>query len=309
MTDIPTQAIVPSWPHFVTHVLNVLEIRDAAHRRELFAMVADSAQLSAAAREETIASGQSRAEHRISWALASLYKAGWVERPHRGTYRITPAGIEWIRSNRDTVLDYSDAKKLFDAYWPDSSKPQTPTTDTGSGLEETGLSPAEQIETGISRVEREVADRLLKHLRDSGPAFFEDAVVKLLLAMGYGGAEQRGKRIGGSGDGGIDGVIYQDALGLDRIYVQAKRYAEGNSVGREAIQAFIGALHGLGASRGVFITSSAFTSHAHEYAEQVPSRIVLIDGQRLVNLMITYRVGVQVTRSYHVVEVDEDFFA
>jgi len=126
--------------------------------------------------------------------------------------------------------------------------------------------------------------------------------------MGYGGAEQRGKRIGGSNDGGVDGVIDQDALGQDRIYVQAKRYADGNTVGREAIQAFVGALHGVGASRGVFITTRAFTSGARKYVKAVPSRVILIDGARLVGLMIKYRVGVQVKESYDVVELDEDFF-
>lgn len=126
--------------------------------------------------------------------------------------------------------------------------------------------------------------------------------------MGYGGAEQRGRRIGGTGDGGVDGVIDQDALGLERIYVQAKRYKEGNSVGRETIQAFIGALHGFGASRGVFITTSTFTQHARDYASGIQSRVILIDGKRLVSLMIKYRVGVQVKQTYDVVEVDEDFF-
>lgn len=302
-----SRSIVPSWPYFVTHVLGVLEKRDAVPRRELLALVTESAQLSVAAREETIPSGTGKAHHRIAWALTNLYKASWIERPHRGVYRITPAGTKWLESNRDTVLTYRDANELFAEFWPATSDLQ-PSVNGAAEPDNTVLSPTEQIEAGINRVERDVAAHLLIKLRDSDPGFFEDAVVKVLLAMGYGGAEQRGQRIGGTGDGGIDGVIDQDALGLDRIYVQAKRYGEGNNVGREAIQAFIGALHGLGASRGVFITSSTFTPHARDYADQVPSRIVLIDGERLVSLMIAYRVGVRVTRSYHAVEVDEDFF-
>jgi restriction system protein len=170
------------------------------------------------------------------------------------------------------------------------------------------IDPIEQIESGINRIHADVGDALLLRLRESHPDFFEQAVVDLLLKMGYGGAEQRGKRIGGSNDGGVDGVINQDALGLDRIYVQAKRYADGNTVGREAIQAFVGALHGVGASRGVFITTSAFTSGARDYVKAVPSRVILIDGVRLVGLMIKYRVGVQVRQSYDIVELDEDFF-
>jgi restriction system protein len=173
---------------------------------------------------------------------------------------------------------------------------------------EAEVDPIEQIEHGVARVRSEVATDLLVRLREGSPTFFEQAVVDVLLAMGYGGSERRGRPIGGSGDGGVDGVIDQDALGLDQIYVQAKRYAEGNHVGREAIQAFIGALHGFSASRGVFITSSSFTRGAADYARSIPTRIILIDGPRLTDLMIKYRVGVQVSRSYDVVEVDEDFF-
>ncbi|MCQ2000557.1 restriction endonuclease [Arthrobacter zhaoxinii] len=126
----------------------------------------------------------------------------------------------------------------------------------------TDIDPIEQIESGINRIHSDADDGLLRRLRESRPDFFAQAVVGLLLKMGYGRAEQRRKRIGGSNDGGVDGVLDQDALGLDRIYVQAKRYADGNTVGREAIQAFAGALDGVGVSRGVFVTTSAFTSGA-----------------------------------------------
>ena len=196
---------------------------------------------------------------------------------------------------------------LFAPFWPqsDARKPMLSVVDE-TLVED--IDPIEQIESGINRIHSDVGDALLTRLRESHPDFFEQAVVDLLLKMGYGGAEQRGKRIGGSNDGGVDGVIDQDALGLDRIYVQAKRYADGNTVGREAIQAFVGALHGVGASRGVFITTSAFTSGARDYVKAVPSRVILIDGARLVGLMIKYRVGVQVKQSYDIVELDEDFF-
>jgi restriction system protein len=126
--------------------------------------------------------------------------------------------------------------------------------------------------------------------------------------MGYGGAEQRAKRLGGTGDGGVDGVIDQDPLGLEQVYVQAKRYSAENTVGREAIQAFVGALHGNQASQGVFITTSRFSAGAIDYAARVSSRVVLIDGDRLVNLMIKYGVGTQVASTYSVIELDEDYF-
>lgn len=127
--------------------------------------------------------------------------------------------------------------------------------------------------------------------------------------MGYGGSEQRGRRIGGSGDGGVDGVIDQDALGLEQVYIQAKRYADGNTVGRQAVQAFIGALHGFGAQRGVFLTTSVFTQQARDYAKSAPTRVVLIEGHRLVRLMLQYEVGVQVKNTYTVYSIDEDYFS
>jgi len=145
-------------------------------------------------------------------------------------------------------------------------------------------------------------------LRDQDPAFLEQAVLDVLVKMGYGGTDGQARRIGGTGDGGVDGVIDQDKLGLQRIYVQAKRYAADNTVGREAIQAFVGALHGRNVSHGIFITTSRFTPGAAEYARTIGTRVVLIDGVRLAELMITYGVGVQARNVYTVVEIDEDYF-
>ncbi|WP_433798695.1 restriction endonuclease [Actinomycetospora sp. CA-084318] len=138
--------------------------------------------------------------------------------------------------------------------------------------------------------------------------FFEQVVLDLLIAMGYGGDEQRVRRIGGSGDGGVDGVIDQDALGLARIYVQAKRYAADNVVGRQRIQEFVGALSGRQAHQGVFITTSSFTKNAVDDADFVGVSVVLIDGARLGELMVRYGVGVQVRDTYEVVELDENYF-
>jgi restriction system protein len=291
----------------VSHVLKVLAGGETLHRRDIVSRAIDSAGLSEAARAETLNTGGLRSEQRLGWAISNLLKAGWIERPVRANYRMTEAGREWLAKHPEGISDFSTARLLFAPFWPqpDARKPVV------SDIEETlvtDVDPIEQIESGINRIHTDVGDALLTRLRESHPDFFEQAVVDLLLRMGYGGAEQRGKRIGGSNDGGVDGVIDQDALGLDRIYVQAKRYADGNTVGREAIQAFVGALHGVGASRGVFITTSAFTSGARDYAQAVPSRVILIDGARLVGLMIKYRVGVQVKQSYDIVELDEDFF-
>ncbi|REE04252.1 restriction endonuclease [Citricoccus muralis] len=302
----PLESKVPIWPHFVQHVLTALSDGDTLHRRDIVGRAIDIAGLSEAARAETLSSGGLRSEQRLGWAISNLFKAGFIERPLRANYRITEVGRTWFAEHPEGIGSFSEANHLFAPYWPHVQK------DAAAVMPEASLpdaaDPIEQIEAGINRITTDVGDSLLVRLRDSHPDFFEEAVVRLLLAMGYGGAEQQGRRIGGSGDGGVDGVIDQDALGLEQVYVQAKRYAEGNNVGRETIQAFIGALHGFGAGRGVFITTSTFTQNARDYAKSIPTRVILIDGQRLVSLMIKYRVGVQVEQSYDVVGIDEDFF-
>lgn len=174
--------------------------------------------------------------------------------------------------------------------------------------EATPLDPDEQIEDGVSRIHADVADQLLTRIQAQEPEFFEKAVLDLLMAMGHGGAEGSASRTQLSRDGGIDRTLDQDALGLSRIYVQAKRYAKENTVGRPAIQEFVGALAGNAANQGVFLTTSRFSTDAQKYADQVQARVVLVDGAKLARLMIRYGVGVQVRRKVQIVDVDEDFF-
>ncbi|WP_235480562.1 restriction endonuclease [Agreia sp. Leaf210] len=300
---------VPIWPALVVPVLKVLSSGGTLHRKDVFDAAADFAGLSADARAETLSSGGYRYEQRMGWALSNALKAGWIERPSRGHYAISDAGRRGLQQHPGG-FDYAQAREFFAPFWPDTRRRHTGADASGDTITIAVdvLDPVEQIEDGINRIEEEVGEELLSRLRESHPDFFEQAVVDLLLAMGYGGAEQRGKRIGGPNDEGVDGIIDQDALGLDRIYVQAKRYKDGNNIGRETIQAFVGALHGFGATRGVFLTTSAFTPGAIDYAKNVQSRVILIDGQRLVALMIKYRVGVQVRQTYASVEIDADFF-
>lgn len=169
------------------------------------------------------------------------------------------------------------------------------------------LDPAELIDRGITQIHADVAAELLNRLHAKSPTFFEEAVVKLLLAMGYGGAEGRASVTQQSNDSGIDGIIDQDTLGLNRVYVQAKRYAPDSSVHRPELQGFVGALSGK-ADGGVFITTGRFSPGARTYAEAVPARIILIDGERLASLMIRFGVGVQSKQIVQLVEIDEDFF-
>ncbi|WP_062381218.1 restriction endonuclease [Demequina pelophila] len=305
MSD-PAPSRVPIWPEFVRPVLLTASQEAVVSRRTLVARSIDLLDLDDDAREETLDSGGSRAHNRAQWAITHATKAGLVARVARGEYELTDAGRAWLTDFPTGIHDFSTANEFFTPFWPEKTRAAAPAVEASPASETTD--PIELIEDGVALIKAEVAATLLDRLRGADPAFFEQAVVEVLLAMGYGGSEQRGKRIGGTGDGGVDGVIDQDALGLDQIYVQAKRYNAGNTVGREAIQAFIGALHGFGASRGVFITSSDFTQHARDYARQIPTRIILINGDRLAELMIKYRVGVQVEKRYDVVKVDEDFF-
>lgn len=299
-------SLVSIWPEYVIPTLQVLSDGQSRQRREVFDAVADRAGVSDDARAETLKSGGTRYEQRMGWVLSHLGKAKWVDRPERGHYVINDAGRAAL-AKYPQGFDYALAREVFAPFWPEKAKTAAPASTPVQPSDEIS-DPIEVIEDAVSRIEASVGEDLLDRLGNSHPDFFEQAVVDLLLKMGYGGAAQRGRRIGGSNDEGIDGLIDQDALGLDQVYIQAKRYKEGNNVGREPIQAFVGALHGFGASRGVFLTTSAFTSGAIEYAKKVQSRIILIDGAKLVDLMIAYRVGVQEKQRFSAVEVDEDYF-
>lgn len=191
---------------------------------------------------------------------------------------------------------------------PTTTEPQEHGLDPAADLTATALDPEEQVAQGIARIQANVAADLLSRLHANEPAFFEQAVIDLLVAMGYGGTDTAATRTQLTNDAGIDGIIDQDALGLSRVYVQAKRYALDSSVGRPEIQAFVGALHGVQANQGVFMTTGRFSSGAKAYADGVATRVVLIDGARLAALMIRYGVGVQVKRTVQIVEIDEDFF-
>lgn len=296
---------VPIWPEFVLPVLQVLSDGQTRTSRAIRTAAFDLMTLDDEARAEVLPGGESRAHNRAGWAITHVHRADWIERVSRGSYRITEAGQAALRTHANGFHDYASAGAVLDKYW---KTPESPVDTPQPVPAPSAGDPVEQIESAVSELNQAVAVDLLERLRGSHPDFFEEAVVKVLLAMGYGGAEQRGKRIGGTGDGGVDGVIDQDALGLDQIYIQAKRYAEGKTIGGETIQAFVGAVLQKGASRGVFITTSSFTPAAKAAAASHHVRIALIDGLRLASLMIQYRVGVQTRQTYEVVELDEDFF-
>lgn len=301
---------VPSWEEFNASVLRVLNDGETLSIRELRRQVPETMRLAEEHLAATLSSGQSTVENRIGWAASYLTRVGALERPQRGHYRVTDRGRQLLKDNPGgvTELDLRKLARPDDRWWAPSSK-------RGNGVKsvddtdevDTSLDPIEQVDQGIARIHEEVGHELLTKLQEREPEFFEAAVVDLLLKMGYGGAHGRGQVTKFTRDGGIDGVIDQDALGLNKVYIQAKRYASNNSVQRPEVQSFAGALRGK-AEGGVFITTGRFTTGAQEYVNISPDRIILVDGQRLVSLMIQYRVGVEVQQTYSVVEVNEDYF-
>ena len=301
----------PTWDQYMIPALHVLVDGQMRRTREIVDRAADLLQLSETDRAVLIPSGQEQWKNRGNWALSYLARAGAVERPSRGRYVITEVGRELLEAHPGGMTE----KDLRSVPGYDSPRlARKPTVDAAPATpapvveERTALDPDEQIENGIARIHADVADQLLTRIQAQDPEFFEKAVLDLLMAMGYGGAEGSATRTQLSRDGGIDGIIDQDALGLSRIYVQAKRYASDNTVGRPAIQEFVGALAGNAANQGVFLTTSRFSADAQKYADQVQARVVLVDGAKLARLMIRYGVGVQVRRTVQIVDVDEDFF-
>lgn len=299
----PGHEVLPTWDQFMVPVLRVLSDGKVLSRRELYDLVARETHLTDEQRAEVLDSGERRFENRISWAIAYLVKANAVMRPSRGRHMITESG-QALLEGYPTGLTEADLR-LIEGY-DDRRKKHIHEVANGPVSED--LDPYELVEQGIARINGEVANNLLDRLHAQDPVFFEQAVVDLVVAMGYGGSDARATRTQLSNDGGIDGIIDQDVLGLSRVYLQAKRYSLDSSVQRPDIQSFVGALQGQQANQGVFITTGRFSSGAREYARSVPTRVVLIDGPRLAELMIRYRVGVQVKRTLQIVDIDEDFF-
>lgn len=307
---------MPPWERFMVPVLEVLSDGQQRSRHELNRAIADHVDMPADQRAEVLNSGQSKADNRIGWALSMLTRAAAASRPRRAQYIITDTGHHLLAQHPNGITE-KDLKDIpaFNDYIPlraGSVHISTPGPVSPPGPIPVGgdaeLDPVEQIDAGYMRLKAQVSAELLKRLQEQHPDFLELSVLHTLVAMGYGGVDKQARRIGGTGDGGVDGVIDQDKLGLQRIYVQAKRYASDNTVGREAIQAFVGALHGRNVSNGIFITTSRFSPGAIAYADTIGTRVILIDGTRLADLMIAYGIGVQTTNTYTVVELDEDYF-
>lgn len=256
--------------------------------------------------EERIPSGRvTTFQNRVGWATTYLYRAGLIQRPKRAIYRITDRGHEVLSANPERV----DLAVL--SQFEEFSEFRQARNSQGAGLEHPAISdaqtPEERIEGSYRELRAALSGELLDRIQDQTPEFFEQLVLDVLHAIGYGGKrEDASERLGKSGDEGVDGVIREDRLGLDTVYIQAKKWT--GTVGRPEIQKFVGALQGQNATKGVFITTSSFSQEAVEYAGKITPRIILVDGNELAELMIEYDVGVAVSRSYLLKRLDLDYF-
>jgi restriction system protein len=263
--------------------------------------------LTEAEKHELLPSGQqSIFSNRVAWAKTHLKMAGLIENPSRGTVRLSDMGKQ-VLAKHPTKIDLKFLHQ-FPSY-VEFKKKTTPHDKDEENDKDQDKTPEESLESSYKALRLALAEELLEKLKGSTSDFFEQTVVKLLVAMGYGGSlADAGQAIGKVGDEGIDGVIKEDKLGLDLVCIQAKRYKD-TVVGRPVIQAFAGSLEGFRARKGVFITTSSFSAEAREYVNKIERKIVLIDGAKLVDYMIEYNIGVTTSRSYDLKKVDLDFFA
>lgn len=279
---------------------------------ETIDVMAREFQLTPEERNELLPSGRQRRLHnRVGWAKTYLKKAGLLEDKGRGRFRITGRGREVLKSRPAAINmkfleqfpEYNDFVTLSsDEEETRSEKPAKP-----AAVEESGETPEEVLESSYQELRRKLAEELLERIKACSPQFFEKLVVDLLVAMGYGGSRKdAGQAVGQSGDEGIDGIIKEDRLGLDVVYIQAKKWKD--TVGRPTVQAFAGSLEGQRARKGVLITTSQFSKEAREYVRQIEKKIVLIDGADLSRFMIDFGVGVTEVASYTVKRLDLDYF-
>lgn len=280
--------------------------------REAIDHLAGVFQLSEEEQKELLPSGRQAIFHnRVAWARAYMKMAMLLENPQRGIFRITQRGQDVLQNPPQKIdirflMQFPEFAERRKAEQKELKKKKNESI--SSEESESSITPEEQIEEAYENLRENLTSEILSQLKDSSPAFFERIVVEVLVKMGYGGSRKdAGEAIGKSGDEGIDGTIKEDRLGLDIIYIQAKKWE--NTVTRPEIQKFAGALQGKRAKKGIFITTSAFSQGCEEYVATIDSKIILIDGQRLAKLMIDFNVGVSTEAIYELKKVDSDYFA
>ena len=278
---------------------------------EVVDRLAERFELTEEEREELLPSGkQTRFSNRVHWARTYLKQAELVKATRRGHFTITDRGRQAL-ANPNTPINnaFLDQFEEFRKFRVRNGEGDQVTSSDDATEKSADATPDEVLRSAHKRINATLAEELLDRVREGRPAFFEQLIVDLLLAMGYGGtSEEAGRALGKSGDDGVDGVIDQDPLGVDQIYVQAKKYKEGNNVGSAAIRDFFGSLNLMKAQKGIFVTTSDFSVSARQTAKDLGTRIVLINGGDLARLMIRYNIGCREEEVLYIKKVDEDFF-
>ncbi len=321
LTGFKLYNMIPEFQSLMLPILKLASDRNIHTIRETIEVLAKQLELTDDDLNEWLPSkSQKKFYNYVYWAKAHLKMAGALENKARGEFQITNRGIEIINENPEAI----GIKYLTDKYGEyrtpltnekenillaEDDKTEYPNNKNKLSQEvlKSKLTPDEIMEKAYLNIRQSLEAEILEVLKSVNPYFFEKIVVQLLVKMGYGGSIQdAGKAIGKSGDGGIDGIIKEDKLGLDIIYIQAKRWE--NVVGRPEVQKFVGALAGQRAKKGVFITTSHYTSDAIAYAKQMDVKIILIDGEDLAQYMIDYNLGVSIQSTYEIKKIDSDYF-
>ena len=302
---------VPDFQSLMLPALKAFAVGGEAPIAEVRKRIAASAELSAEDIREMLPSGrQSVFANRVSWAVMHMVRAGLLERVRHGVYRLTQEG-ERLLSDAPSRIDIGLLGRYPSyAEWSQrANAPPTTTTTAPTPSDGASDTPEEALDRAARQLSSVLEADVLHRVRDAPPAFLERVVVDLLIAMGYGGGDAaKGRVTGGSGDGGIDGTIREDALGLDEVYVQAKKYAEGKTVGESDLRNFAGAIDAAGTTKGVFVTTAGFTRRAKDYVARSPKRIVLIDGEELARMMVRHGIGVRTLVCHELKRIDEDYF-
>jgi len=298
---------IPDFQSVMRPLMDILRDGKEHAMRETLDRLASHFELTDEEKDRLLPSGrQAVFTNRVSWAKTHLRMAGLIEPTAKGVFKITGRGLELLKANHDRI-DLRLLRKqpgYLEARDRKRDKPDGNGELVSSDAEQT---PEEMMEQSFEALRESLGREILAKLKSASPSFFERLVVELLVRMGYGGTRKdAGEAIGKSGDEGIDGIIKEDRLGLDTIYIQAKKWEQ--TVGRPEIQKFAGALQGVRARKGIFITTSDFSREAAEYASRIESKIVLIDGEQLWNLMIDFGIGVSTTATYEVKRIDNDYF-
>ncbi len=296
---------VPDFQSFFKPLLEISSDNNEHSLSEARSIIAKQMQLPDADLKELLPSGnQTKFENRVAWAKSYLIQAKVLESSKRAYFRITERGKDLLKQNHEkiTVKILNQYPEFLEFHSAKSGKEQV--NEVSETIDET---PEETLQKSYQSIRNELSSDILNKIKANSPQFFENLVIDLMISLGYGGSRQdAGRSIGQSGDEGIDGIIKEDKLGLDVIYIQAKRW-EG-TVGRPEIQKFVGALHGKRAKKGVFITTGKFSQDAITYVETIDPKVILIDGRNLSELMIDYNLGVSVSVNYEIKRIDSDYF-